>query len=165
MVPGMDARGGHTGRLLVRGRNVMKGYLNDEKANHKYLVEDGGWYDTGDVVEITEEGFLKIVGRLGRFAKVSGEMVSLAAVEDALADAFGDRNWVVAVIARPDEQRGERLAVVTNNPAIDVKAVRETLQGKGFSDLAIPREVRFMKEMPKLGTGKIDYVTLDSLLL
>ncbi len=94
VVPGIDARGGRVGRLLVRGRNVMKGYLKDEKANRKYLVEDGGWYDTGDVVEITEEGFLKIVGRVKRFAKVGGEMVSLAAVEDALADAFGDHRKV-----------------------------------------------------------------------
>ncbi len=164
VVPGIDSRGGRMGKLLVRGRNVMKGYLKDEEANHKYLVEDGGWYDTGDVVEITEEGFLKIVGRLGRFAKVGGEMLSLAAIEDTLADAFGDRNWAVAVIARHDEQRGERLAVVTNNPGIDVKAVREALQGKGFPDLAIPREVRFMKEMPKLGTGKIDYVTLRGMV-
>ncbi len=104
------------------------------------------------------------MGRLGRFAKVGGEMLSLAAIEDTLADAFGDRNWAVAVIARHDEQRGERLAVVTNNPGIDVKAVREALQGKGFPDLAIPREVRFMKEMPKLGTGKIDYVTLRGMV-
>jgi acyl-[acyl-carrier-protein]-phospholipid O-acyltransferase/long-chain-fatty-acid--[acyl-carrier-protein] ligase len=163
-VPGIDAHGGRTGKLLVRGRNVMKGYLKDEKANHKYLVEDLGWHDTGDVVEITEEGFLKIVGRLGRFAKVGGEMVSLCAVEDALADAFGGRGWAVAVIARPDERRGERLAVVTNNPGMDAKAVRQALQEKGFSDLTIPREVRFMKEMPKLGTGKVDYVTLRGMI-
>ncbi len=160
-VPGIDAAG--TGKLFVRGRNVMKGYLKNDRANHKYLVEDGGWYDTGDVVEITEEGFLKIVGRLGRFAKVSGEMVSLAAVEDALADTFADRRWSVAVIARPDESRGERLAVVTNNPGVTARAVREVLSGKGFSELAIPREVRFMKEMPKLGTGKVDYVTLRAI--
>ncbi len=163
-VPGIDACGGRTGKLLLRGRNVMKGYLNDEKANHKYLVEDEGWYDTGDVVEITEEGFLKIVGRLGRFAKVSGEMVSLASVEDALAGAFSGGNRVLAVIALRDEHRGERLVVVTNNPGVDVKAVRETLRGKGFSDLAVPREVRFMKEMPKLGTGKIDYVALGAIV-
>ena len=93
-VPGIDAKGGRVGRLFVRGGNVMKGYLKDEKANYKYLVEDRGWHDTGDIVETTAEGFLKIVGRVRRFAKVGGEMVSLAAVEDALEGALGGRGKI-----------------------------------------------------------------------
>ncbi len=162
-VEGIDDKGGTVGRLLVRGKNVMKGYLKNEAANRKYLVEDEGWYDTGDIVETTEEGALKIVGRLRRFAKISGEMVSLGAVEEVLARELAGRKDLV-VIAVADEKRGEGLIVVTNNAGIDQKSVREVLKAGGFSDLAIPRRVQFMREIPKLGTGKIDYVRLKDLL-
>ena len=162
-VEGIDHKGGTVGTLFVRGKNVMKGYLKNEKANHKYLFEDEGWYDTGDVVELTGEGFLRIVGRLRRFAKIGGEMISLTAVEEALTAAFGDRR-PTAVIARADEQRGERLVAVTSNPEVDLKLVREALGKKGFSDLASPREVLYMREIPRLGSGKIDYVRLDEMV-
>ncbi len=141
----------------------MKGYLKNESANHEYLVDNGGWYDTGDVVEITEEGSLKVIGRLRRFAKISGEMVSLTAVEEALSrDLAGRRD--VAVMAVSDEHKGERLIVVTNSTEIDQKSLRDSLKRQGFPDLAIPRSVRFMKEIPKLGTGKLDYARLKDLI-
>ncbi|OPY66920.1 MAG: Bifunctional protein Aas [Syntrophorhabdaceae bacterium PtaU1.Bin034] len=162
-VEGIDDRDGRVGKLFVRGKNVMKGYLKNEKANHKYLVEDEGWYDTGDIVEITDDGFLKIVGRLKRFAKISGEMISLTAIEEALAARFGDRK-AAAVMSVPDERKGEKLIVITNNQEVDARSVREALKEKGFSDLAVPREVSFMKEIPKLGTGKIDYVKLKEMM-
>ncbi len=162
-VEGIDDRDGTVGKLFVQGRNVMKGYLKNEKANHKYLVEDEGWYDTGDIVEITEEGFVKIAGRLKRFAKISGEMISLTAVEEALLARFGERRSL-AVLAVPDEQRGERLIVVTNNAEVELKAVRETLRARGFSELASPRDVRFFKDLPKLGNGKVDYVKLSEVV-
>ncbi len=162
-VEGIDDKGGTLGRLLVRGKNVMKGYLKNESANHEYLVDNGGWYDTGDVVEITEEGSLKVIGRLRRFAKISGEMVSLTAVEEALSrDLAGRRD--VAVMAVSDEHKGERLIVVTNSTEIDQKSLRDSLKRQGFPDLAIPRSVRFMKEIPKLGTGKLDYARLKDLI-
>jgi acyl-[acyl-carrier-protein]-phospholipid O-acyltransferase/long-chain-fatty-acid--[acyl-carrier-protein] ligase len=160
-VEGIDTKNGTVGKLYVRGKNVMKGYLKNEKANHKYLVEDEGWYDTGDIVEITEKGFLKIAGRLKRFAKISGEMVSLTALEEALAGAFGERKEVV-VMAVSDEHKGEKLILVTNNPQAELKAAREVLKSKGFSDLASPRDIRVIKELPKLGTGKVDYVKLKA---
>ena len=93
------------GSLLVRGKNVTKGYLKDEAANRKYLVEDEGWYDTGDLVEMTEEGSLKIIGRLRRFAKVSGEMISLTAVEEVLVHELAGRRDL-AVVAMGDEKEG-----------------------------------------------------------
>lgn len=160
---GIDDRGGQVGRLFLRGKNVMKGYLKNDKANHKYLVEDKGWYDTGDVVELTEDGFLKIVGRLRRFAKVSGEMISLAAVEDALTRELGRRKDI-AVVAIKDAIKGEKLVLITNNPQLGAKEVRGLLRGQGFSDLAVPSDVRFSKEIPKLGTGKIDYAALQRML-
>ncbi len=161
-VEGIDGKGGTAGRLLVRGKNVMKGYLNDEAAARS-TAEDRGWYDTGDIVEITEEGSLKIVGRLRRFAKVSGEMISLSSVEEVLSRELAGRKDL-AVMAVSDEKKGESLIVVTNNPAIEQKNVRETLKANGFSDLAVPRRVVFLKEMPKLGTGKINYVRLQEVI-
>ncbi len=161
-VEGVDDRGGTVGRLLVRGKNVMKGYLKNDAANRE-LLENGGWYDTGDIVEITEQWSLRIVGRLKRFAKISGEMVSVAAVEDVLSREGAGRTDV-AVMAVSDEKRGESLIVVTNNTAMDQRGVRETLKKNGFSDLVTPREVRFMKDIPKLGTGKIDYVRLKEMM-
>ncbi len=161
-VAGVDARGGRVGRLFVKGRNVMTGYLKNEAANHKFLVEDGGWYDTGDVVDIDESGFVTIVGRLKRFSKVSGEMVSLTAIEEALSGVFGQAKDT-AIMAVPDERKGEKLILVTNSRDADLRKVRNTLREKGFSDLTHPREIVYMKEIPKLGTGKPDYVKLKEM--
>lgn len=162
-VEGIDNKQGRAGKLYVKGKNVMTGYLKNEKANEKFRVEDRGWYDTGDIVEITDEGFLKIVGRLKRFSKISGEMISLTAVEEALAGQFGERKEA-AVMAVSDERKGERLILVTNSKDAGQKDIREILKAKGFSDIACPREIRYMKDIPKLGTGKIDYVRLKELL-
>ena len=162
-VGGIDSKEGRVGRLFVKGRNVMAGYLKNEDANRKYLVEDGGWYDTGDIVEVDESGFVKIVGRLKRFSKISGEMVSLTAVEEALAGIFGE-NRDIAVMAAADERKGEKLVLVTNGRNADLKRAREVLREKGHSDLTFPREIIYMKELPKLGTGKPDYVKLRELI-
>ena len=104
------------GRLYVRGPNIMRGYLNPE-ANAKFQAM-GGWYDTGDIAKFDDDGYLFILGRLKRFAKVSGEMVSLTAAEEALANAFPQfgLHFQVAVLSRPDTERGEALVAVTNEP-------------------------------------------------
>ncbi|MDD3845167.1 MAG: AMP-binding protein [Syntrophorhabdaceae bacterium] len=162
-VEGIDSKEGHTGRLFVKGRNVMMGYLHNEAANHKYLVEDGGWYDTGDIVEVDDSGFVTIVGRLKRFSKIGGEMISLTAIEEALAGIFGERGEL-AVMAVADERKGERLVLVTNARDADLKSVRDALREKGHSDLAFPRDIIYMKELPKLGTGKPDYVTIEKII-
>jgi acyl-[acyl-carrier-protein]-phospholipid O-acyltransferase / long-chain-fatty-acid--[acyl-carrier-protein] ligase len=162
-VEGVDNKDGHVGRLYVKGKNIMKGYLKNEKANRKYLIEDQGWYDTGDIVEITENGFLRIVGRLKRFSKISGEMISLTAIEEALTREFGDRKDI-AVMAVADEKKGEKLILITNNGQIELKTVREKLKTRGFSELACPKDIRFIREIPKLGTGKVDYMKLKEML-
>lgn len=162
-VPGIDAKGGSVGRLYVKGRNVMVGYLKNEAANRKFHIEGGGWYDTGDIVDIDESGFVTIIGRLKRFSKISGEMVSLTAVEESLSGVFGPTKET-AVMAVPDERKGEKLVLVTNAKDADLKKVRDALRQKGLSDLAHPREIIYMKEIPKLGTGKPDYVKLKELL-
>jgi acyl-[acyl-carrier-protein]-phospholipid O-acyltransferase / long-chain-fatty-acid--[acyl-carrier-protein] ligase len=152
------------GRLLVRGPNVMRGYLNPD-ANAKFKALDG-WYDTGDIVSVDSEGFLFIRGRLKRFAKVSGEMVSLTAVEDALAGAFPQYGMrcQVAVIARPDEGKGEVLIAVTNEPKLQMDEIRAAIRAKGLSNLSVPREIKVVREIPKLGTGKINHRELVKLL-
>jgi acyl-[acyl-carrier-protein]-phospholipid O-acyltransferase/long-chain-fatty-acid--[acyl-carrier-protein] ligase len=152
------------GRLFVRGPNIMRGYLNaDGNANFKKL---GGWYDTGDIVKLDEEGFVFIQGRLKRFAKISGEMVSLAAVEDALAGSFphyGVR-CQVAILSVPDEHKGEILIAVTNESKLQIEELRAVLRAKGFPNLCLPREVKFIKSIPKLGTGKVDHRELEKLI-
>lgn len=152
------------GRLLVRGPNVMRGYLNPEPDAAFQAL--GGWYDTGDIVSVDAEGFLTIRGRLKRFAKVSGEMVSLTAVEDALAGAFpqyGPR-CEVAVLARPDEDKGEALVAVTNEPRLRLEELRAVLRAKGLPNLCVPREVVVVQEIPKLDTGKVNHRELAARL-
>jgi acyl-[acyl-carrier-protein]-phospholipid O-acyltransferase/long-chain-fatty-acid--[acyl-carrier-protein] ligase len=162
-VEGVDSKNGHVGRLCVKGKNMMKGYLKNENGNRKYLIEDQGWYDTGDIVEVTEKGFLRIVGRLKRFSKISGEMISLTAIEEALTREFGDGKDM-AVMAVADERKGEKLILITNNKQIELKGARERLKARGFSELACPKDIRFIKEIPKLGTGKVDYMKLKEML-
>jgi acyl-[acyl-carrier-protein]-phospholipid O-acyltransferase/long-chain-fatty-acid--[acyl-carrier-protein] ligase len=170
LVPGLEHRlepvEGVTegGRLFVRGPNVMKGYLNPE-ANAQFQAL-GGWYDTGDIVHVDEDGFLHIRGRMKRFAKVSGEMVSLTAVEDALAGAFpqfGPR-CAVAVIAQPDEDKGEKIIAVTNEPRLQLADLRAAIKARGLSNLCAPRELRVVTSIPKLGTGKTNHRELQKLM-
>jgi acyl-[acyl-carrier-protein]-phospholipid O-acyltransferase/long-chain-fatty-acid--[acyl-carrier-protein] ligase len=152
------------GRLWVRGPNVMRGYLNPE-ANEKFLA-GRGWYDTGDIACVDDDGFLQILGRLKRFAKVSGEMVSLTAVEEALAGAFPQYGlrFQIAVLARPDPGRGESLIAVANDPRLNMDELRAAIKAKGLSNLYLPREIKFTREIPKLGTGKVDHRQLQKIL-
>ena len=150
------------GRLFVRGPNVMKGYLNAE-ANAKFQAL-GGWYDTGDIVSVDAEGYLHILGRMKRFAKVSGEMVSLTAVEDALAGAFPHYglHCQIAIITRPEENKGEALIAVTNEPKLTLDEIRDAIKARGLTNLSVPREIKVVKEIPKLGTGKVNHRELQT---
>jgi acyl-[acyl-carrier-protein]-phospholipid O-acyltransferase/long-chain-fatty-acid--[acyl-carrier-protein] ligase len=163
-VEGVSDPGGRAGRLLVRGPNVMKGYLNPEP-NSRFLKLNG-WYDTGDIVRIDDEGYLHILGRLKRFAKVSGEMVSLTAVEEVLAGAFPQYGLklAIAVISKPDQERGERLIAVTNEPRLRLEELRDVIRRRGLSNLAVPREIVHIREIPRLGTGKVNHRELQTLL-
>jgi len=170
-LPGMESRlepvEGVTegGRLFVRGPNVMKGYLNaDANAAFQAL---GGWYDTGDIASVDADGYIHILGRMKRFAKVSGEMVSLTAVEDALAGAFPHYGLrcQVAVITRPDENKGEVLVAVTNESKLTLDEIREAIKARGLTNLSVPREVKVVPEIPKLGTGKVNHRELQTLML
>jgi acyl-[acyl-carrier-protein]-phospholipid O-acyltransferase / long-chain-fatty-acid--[acyl-carrier-protein] ligase len=152
------------GRLWVRGLNIMRGYLNAEP-NAKFQAQ-GGWYDTGDVARVDEDGFLFILGRMKRFAKVSGEMVSLTAAEEALAGAFPQYGlrFQIAVLTRPDAERGETLVAVSNEPKLQLDEIRAAIKAKGLSNLYAPREVKCVREIPKLGTGKVNHRELQKVL-
>jgi len=152
------------GRLWVRGPNVMRRYLNPE-ANAAFQALDG-WYDTGDVAQVDEERYVFIQGRLKRFAKVSGEMVSLTAVEEALGGAFPQYGLrcQVAILSRPDSDKGEVLVAVTNEKKMQLDEVRAVLRAKGFPNIGAPRELRFFREIPKLGTGKVNHRELQKLI-
>jgi acyl-[acyl-carrier-protein]-phospholipid O-acyltransferase/long-chain-fatty-acid--[acyl-carrier-protein] ligase len=152
------------GRLFVKGPNVMKGYLNPA-ANEKFKTL-AGWYDTGDIAKVDKEGFLHIVGRLKRFAKISGEMVSLTAIEESLAGAFPQYGlrFAAAVVAKPDEQKGEKLIVVSNEPKLSLEQVRDAIRSRGLSNLAVPREIKHIHDLPKLGTGKINHREIEKMV-
>ena len=154
----------HGGILHVRGPNVMSGYLKADQPGvlQPPLSELGdGWYETGDVVQIDDEGFVKIVGRVKRFAKIAGEMVSLEVAEKVAVATSPDKAH--AVSSQPDAGKGEALVLFTT----DGELSRELLAGKarelGVPELAVPRKIHRVESLPLLGTGKVDYVTLKRL--
>ncbi len=147
---------GEPGMLLVRGANVMSGYLGRPDLSAQVLRD--GWYVTGDIAVLDDEGYLRITDRLSRFSKIGGEMVPHGKVEDALQQAAGADVQVFAVTALPDEKKGERLAVLTTLDADKLPAVLEKLSKMGLPNLFVPRLDAFVKvdALPVLGTGKID---------
>ena len=149
-VPGID----EGGRLHLRGPNVMAGYLRAEKPGVLEPLTDG-WHDTGDIVSIDSDGFVRIRGRAKRFAKIGGEMVALAAVE-ALAGALWP-GQLSAVSAVPDAKKGERLILLTDAPNATRAEFLAFAKSKNAMDMMVPAEVRVGK-VPVLGTGKVDFV-------
>jgi acyl-[acyl-carrier-protein]-phospholipid O-acyltransferase / long-chain-fatty-acid--[acyl-carrier-protein] ligase len=157
-VAGID-RGG---QLHVRGPNLMSGYLRPEQPGVLSWPpsEAGpGWYDTGDVVDIDPDGFVHIVGRVKRFAKIAGEMISLETVEKLAMNA--SPNAQHAVCAKPDSARGEALVLFSTDPDLRRERLVEAAHAGGFSELCIPRQIVHLQSIPVLGTGKTDYVTLE----
>src|SRR5262249_53962080 len=142
-------------RLYVRGPNVMLGYLKTDQPGVLMPPEDG-WHDTGDIVAIDGDGFVTIKGRARRFAKIGGEMISLAAVESLGSELWPDAP--AAVIALPDPRRGERLVLVSENRGATRAALQAHAKAKGASDLMVPAEVIVVDKLPLLGSGKADLV-------
>jgi acyl-[acyl-carrier-protein]-phospholipid O-acyltransferase/long-chain-fatty-acid--[acyl-carrier-protein] ligase len=141
------------GRLCVRGPNVMLGYLNADNPG-AIVPPEGGWHDTGDIVAI-DDGFVAIKGRAKRFAKLGGEMVSLAAVESMIAGLWPGHNHVV--VALPDVRKGEQLVLVTEKPDAEKKALQDEAKRQGFPELWLPKAILVTRAIPVLGNGKIDY--------
>ncbi len=160
LMPGMEYRiepvTGLTegGRLLVRGPNVMKGYLRHDQPG---VLEDAPeWYDTGDIATVDDLGFVTIKGRVSRFAKLAGEMVSLTMVEAAAAELWPDALHVA--LAQVDELKGERIVLLTTAASAQRSELAAFLKIKRMSELYLPKELVAVVEIPLLGTGKIDVI-------
>ncbi len=149
------------GSLMIAGPNVMKGYLFEDKPGELHPPEQG-WYDTGDIVSLDEEGFVTIKGRVKRFAKIGGEMVSLGAIESWLSKLWPDHDH--AVLSVPDLKKGERLVLVTEYPGARREDVLAWAREHHLPDLSVPRVIHHIKSLPLLGTGKTDYVSLEALI-
>ncbi|MHB8529972.1 MAG: AMP-binding protein [Caulobacteraceae bacterium] len=147
------ARGG---RLFVKGPNVMTGYLDPAGGIEP---PPGGWHDTGDVVEMTGDGWITILGRAKRFAKIGGEMVSLTAAENLAAQLWPAARH--AVVSLADPRKGERLVLVTDQTDAEIGSLIAHAQRTGASELAAPRRIVKVPEIPVLGSGKTDYVAIQ----
>ncbi|BBB14791.1 AMP-dependent synthetase and ligase [Candidatus Rickettsiella viridis] len=149
------------GRLLVSGPNIMLGYLSAEQPG-EIMPPSHGWYDTGDIVEVDGDGYLSIKDRAKRFAKISGEMVSLTAVENAIYDLWPDKHHAVLTIA--DARKGEQLILVTEYKLATRNDLLKFYQEKGLSELNLPRRLYFIDVMPLLGSGKVSYMEVKKWL-
>jgi len=163
-VPGIE----HGGKLHVAGPNIMKGYLlpdNPGELVPPCSLYGEGWYDTGDIVDIDDEGFIKIQGRSKRFAKISGEMVSLTAVEQLASAAWPEAHH--AAVGLPEAKKGEQVILLTTQRDASPKHLAEA--SPGVASINLPKKVFVVEKVPVLPTGKTDYIAAtqlaDSLLM
>jgi acyl-[acyl-carrier-protein]-phospholipid O-acyltransferase/long-chain-fatty-acid--[acyl-carrier-protein] ligase len=167
MMAGMEARLkpvegiSGAGELYVKGPNIMQGYIRPD-APGKIVPPEDGWYNTGDVVSIDEDGFIAIRGRLKRFAKIGGETVSLAVVENIAAALWPDNTH--AAVAVPDGRKGEQVVLVTNAKEARRVDLIGWAQNHGVSEISVPRQVIVVDTIPLLATGKTDYVSVQKMV-
>ncbi len=154
------------GLLLIHGANVMKGYLGKPEATRNAIRD--GWYVTGDMGKIDEEGFITLTGRLARFAKIGGEMVPLEKIEEELHQILGTGERIFAVASVPDEKKGERV-VVLHLPlnGTEPRELCHKLATRGLPSLGLPSEHDFFQvpELPVLGSGKLDLKRVKEMAL
>ena len=156
---------GEAGLLLVRGPNVMKGYLGKPEKTAEVLQT--GWYETGDIAAVDEDGFLTITDRLSRFSKIGGEMVPHIKAEDGLHELAGATEQVLVVTGVPDAKKGERLIVLHTLPEEQLKECLEKLPKLDLPNLWMPRADQFFRveALPLLGIGKLDLRRIRELAL
>ena len=154
-VPGIE----NGGMLHLRGPNLMLGYLRPDGSIQPVRSACGdGWYDTGDVVSV-DDGYVTILGRMRRFAKVAGEMVSLELAERIAVAASPDRQHASAAAAQPG--RGEMILLFTQDAELRRDRLLEAARALGAPEIAVPRRIVHLPDLPLLGNGKKDYVALD----
>lgn len=155
-VEGLEAGSCPRGRLLVRGPNVMLGYL---KADQPGVIQpQGAWYDTGDIVALDAQGHVTILGRAKRFAKIAGEMVSLSAVEEFVCTLLPETGHAAVAVA--DARKGEQVLLFTESAALTREQLQQQAHRSGWPEIALPRLICAVEALPRLGNGKIDYMTL-----
>lgn len=157
-IPGIDKGG----VLTVSGPNILHGYLHADRPGVIVPPEDG-WYETGDVVTVDSVGFVTIKGRVKRFAKIGGEMVSLAMIEQMVASLWPEHHH--AAVCLPDARKGEQIMLATTYAEATREQIVNHAKAQRVGELAIPKKVIILKEMPLLGTGKIDYTSLKEILV
>lgn len=168
ILPGMRARLEpvegipNAGRMFIQGPNVMLGYIRPDKPGVIQPPKDG-WHDTGDVAHIDDDGFISIKGRLKRFAKIGGEAVSLAVVENIALALWPDFDH--AAITLPDGRKGEQIVLLTTNPDANRVDLVGWAQNHGVPELAVPKRIIHVDAIPVLGTGKIDYTRVEKMAL
>lgn len=141
------------GRLFIRGPNIMLGYLDLE--GHRTYKE---WYDTGDIVKIDSEGYITILGRLKRFAKIVGEMISLTKIEELASEIAPDS--LHAAISIADKTHGEKIILLTTGSDINRENFADTVSKAQISLLHLPKVIITDSEIPLLASGKIDYLEI-----
>ncbi|MHC4840466.1 MAG: AMP-binding protein [Planctomycetota bacterium] len=153
------------GMLLVKGPNVMQGYLNDDRRTAEVLND--GWYRTGDIARVDEDGYITITDRLSRFSKIGGEMIPHGKVEDCLHEVLDTGEKLLAVTAVPDEKKGERLVVVHTPLKQDPLDLVHGLKDLDLPGIFIPNAKDFIEvvELPLLGTGKLDLKALKRIAI
>jgi acyl-[acyl-carrier-protein]-phospholipid O-acyltransferase/long-chain-fatty-acid--[acyl-carrier-protein] ligase len=154
---------GRPGMLLVKGPNLMAGYLNQPERTAEVIKD--GWYTTGDIGMMDEDGFVFITDRLSRFSKIAGEMVPHLRIEEAINEMFGES--CSAVTAVPDDARGERIVAFFTRTDITADDLWERLCQTELPRLWLPKREHLMHlpEIPTLGTGKVDLRGLRQLAL
>ncbi|MBB3102747.1 acyl-[ACP]--phospholipid O-acyltransferase [Azomonas macrocytogenes] len=159
-----ELKTGEDGMILVGGPQVMQGYLHDPERTAKVIHELDGlrWYITGDKGHLDEDGFLTIIDRYSRFAKIGGEMIGLGQVEEAVKQAIGDAQVAIMAVNVPDEKKGERIVLLHDQP-LDSSELKRKLQAAGCNPLMIPAAWLQVEELPRLGSGKADIATAKKL--
>ena len=156
---------GEEGMILIGGTQIMKGYIGDPEKTASVIKELDGirWYVTGDKGRLDEDGFLTIVDRYSRFAKVAGEMVSLGLVEREIAKVLGEDDQI-AISALPDAKKGEKLVLLLEGD-MELDTLKEKVKFIEMNALFVPSEYYKVEELPKLGTGKADFKGAKKLAL
>jgi acyl-[acyl-carrier-protein]-phospholipid O-acyltransferase/long-chain-fatty-acid--[acyl-carrier-protein] ligase len=146
------------GLILIGGSQVMLGYLNDPTKTDEVIVniDNKRWYKTGDKGNLDENGFLSIVDRYSRFAKLGGEMISLTSIEEKIRYALKNPELELVAVAIPDEKKGEKVVLLSAED-IDMEELRKTLLDDITNPLMIPAEIILDADIPKLGSGKTDF--------
>lgn len=142
------------GRLFVSGPNVMLGYI-DAKSPGKITAPKNGWYDTGDIVDVDDEGYIRIKGRAKRFAKIGGEMISLTAIEMYIKQLWPEYQHATTTI--PDPKKGEQIILLTENYNATREEIINFVRDNGMSELSIPKKIITIGELPVMATGKVNY--------
>ena len=149
---------GEDGLILISGTQVMLGYLNDKEKTDSVIAEMDGrrWYKSGDKGHLDADGFLTIVDRYSRFAKLGGEMISLGAVEHEIRKVIDDADVEMVAVNIPDEKKGEQVVLLITHD-IDSNELRKRLLEINCNPMMIPSVVKYVATIPKLGSGKTDF--------